>query len=213
MVTKAHFLTVPYGGYYHRDIPEEETELTHSGPGTPCGEYLRRFWQPVVFLEELKELPVRVRVMGEDLVAFRDRSGKVGVLELHCCHRGTSLEFGQISERGLRCCYHGWLYDVDGKILDTPGEPPGATLKERLFHGAYPTYVYKGLVFVYMGPPDGKPAFPIYDSYEMAGYRQWVGLRHMLPGNWCRSRKTAWTPLTCRFFTPLRKPRDSPRRR
>jgi Rieske [2Fe-2S] domain len=113
MATRAAFLTQPYGAYYHRDVPKEDEELTHVGPGTPCGEYLRRFWQPVALSKELQELPRRVRILGEDLVVFRDKSGQVGCLELHCPHRGTSLEFGLISEKGIRCCYHGSLMDVD----------------------------------------------------------------------------------------------------
>ena len=127
-----------YGGYLHREVPEEDSDLTHVGPDTPCGEYLRRFWQPVCFADELKDLPLRLRVMGEDLVAFRDRSGAAGLLELHCPHRGTSLEFGLVGDKGIRCCYHGWLFGVDGTILETPGEPADSTLKDRLFHGAYP---------------------------------------------------------------------------
>ena len=118
MATKVPFLTTAYGGYSHREIPREDEELTHVGPGTPCGEYCRRFWQPIVFFRELNDLPVRVRVLGEDLVVFRDRRGRVGLMELHCCHRGTSLEFGVVSEQGIRCCYHGWLFDIDGKILE-----------------------------------------------------------------------------------------------
>ena len=99
MATRAPFLTTRFGGYYHRDVPQEDTELTHVGPGTPCGEYLRRFWQPICFADELRDLPLRVRILGEDLVVFRDFRGTVGLLELHCPHRGTSLEFGLISER------------------------------------------------------------------------------------------------------------------
>ena len=160
-MAKVQSLNVPYGGYITSEIPKEDEEHTHVGPRTPCGEYLRRFWQPLVFMEELKDLPVRVRIVGEDLVAFRDRRGQVGVLHLHCSHRGASLEFGQIAEQGIRCCYHGWHFDVDGRILDTPGERRDSPLKDHLFHGAYPIHVHEGLVFVYMGPPDKKPAFPI----------------------------------------------------
>src|SRR5215470_10098879 len=127
MATRAPFLTTRLGGYYHREVPQEDTELTHIGPGTPCGAYLRRFWQPICFADELRDLPLRVRILGEDLVAFRDFRGSVGLLELHCPHRGTSLEFGLVSERGIRCCYHGWLFDIDGAILETPGEPATST--------------------------------------------------------------------------------------
>ena len=114
-------------------------ELSHVGPDTPCGEYLRRFWQPICLSDELKDLPYRVRILGEELVAFRDRSGAVGLLELHCPHRGASLEYGLIDNKGIRCCYHGWLFAADGTILETPGEPAHSTLKDRLCHGAYPT--------------------------------------------------------------------------
>src|SRR5438105_5136584 len=103
-----------FGGYYHRDVPEDDAELTRVGPDTPCGEYLRRFWHPVGLSQDLQDLPLRIRILGEDLVLFRDRSGAVGLLELHCAHRGTSLEFGIVSEHGIRCCYHGWLYGCDG---------------------------------------------------------------------------------------------------
>ena len=92
----------PYSGYYHRDVPEEDSEITHVGPGTPCGEYLRRFWQPVGLSSALQDLPMRIRVMGEDLVLFRDGRGQVGLLNLHCAHRGTSLEFGTVDRKSTR---------------------------------------------------------------------------------------------------------------
>ena len=113
MATRAPFLKTRYSGYLHRRIPQEDKELTHVGPETPCGEYMRRFWNPVCFSDELKDLPKRVQILGEELVVFRDKSGAVGLLELHCPHRGTSLEFGLVGEKGIRCCYHGWLFDVD----------------------------------------------------------------------------------------------------
>ena len=99
MVTRAPVLTTPYGGYLHREVPEEDVELSHVGPDTPCGEYLRRFWQPICFSDELKDLPQRVKILGEELVVFRDRRGIVGLLELHCPHRGASLEYGLIDAR------------------------------------------------------------------------------------------------------------------
>jgi nitrite reductase/ring-hydroxylating ferredoxin subunit len=136
MITRAGYLTTRFGGYLHREVPGEDAELSHVGPDTPCGEYLRRFWQPVCFSDELKDLPHRVIILGEELVVFRDRSGTVGLLELHCPHRGASLEFGLIDAKGIRCCYHGWQFAVDGTILETPGEPADSTLKDRLYHGA-----------------------------------------------------------------------------
>ena len=113
----------PYSGYYGTDLPSENKELTHVQPGTAAGEYLRRFWHAISLSSELKDLPLLVRILGEDLVLFRDLSGRLGLLHRHCAHRRASLEFGKLEERGIRCCYHGWLFDVDGTILETPGEP------------------------------------------------------------------------------------------
>jgi len=200
MATRGPFLTTRFGAYYHRDVPPEDTELTHTGPGTPCGEYLRRFWQPVCFAEELRDLPVRVRILGEDLVTFRDFRGAIGLLELHCPHRGTSLEFGLISERGIRCCYHGWLFDVDGALLETPGEPATSTLKDRLCHGAYPTHEHNGIVFAYMGPPEEQPPFPLYDSFSRPGYRLMPGRQYYYPCNWLQILENAMDPVHTAFL-------------
>ncbi len=200
MTTNVPFLTTPYSGYFHSDVPPEDEELTHAGPGTPGGEWLRRFWQPVALSEDLKDLPKAIRIMNEDLVAFRDRSGRAGLLELHCSHRGTSLEFGQIEERGIRCCYHAWLYDVTGKVLETPGEPAESTLKDRLYHGAYPTHECAGIVFAYMGPPDRRPAFPMYDFYTMPGYHLETGASFTRPCNWLQMHDNIWDPSHLLFL-------------
>jgi phenylpropionate dioxygenase-like ring-hydroxylating dioxygenase large terminal subunit len=181
-------LSKPFSAYYYRKVPDEDALLTHTGPDTPCGEYLRRFWNPVGHSSALKALPVPIRIMGEDLVLFRDRSGRVGLLQRHCCHRGASLEFGKIEENGIRCCYHGWQFDVDGRILDMPNENNKNPLKDRLFQGAYPVHEYGGLVFAYMGPPDRKPDFPIYDTFEVPGYHlepaEPPGVANIKPCNW-----------------------------
>lgn len=200
MGTRAPFLAIRFGGYYHRDVPQEDAELTHVGPGTPCGEYLRRFWQPICFADELRDLPIRVRILDEDLVVFRDFRGAVGLLELHCPHRGTSLEFGLVSERGIRCCYHGWLFDVDGAILETPSEPATSTLKDRLYHGAYPTHEHNGIVFAYMGPPEERPPFPKYDSFKRPGYRLIPGRKYYYPCNWLQILENAMDPIHTAFL-------------
>ena len=200
MVARAPFLKARYGGYFHRDIPDEDEQLTHVGPNTPCGEYLRRFWQPVCFSDELKDLPLRLRIMAEDLVAFRDRSGAVGLLELHCPHRGTSLEFGLIDDKGIRCCYHGWLFGVDGTILETPVEPADSTLKDRLFHGAYPVHEAHGIVFAYMGPPEQRPPFPSYDSYSQSGSRMIPGRKYFYPCNWLQIMENTMDPVHTAFL-------------
>jgi len=197
---KAGFLTVRYGAYHHREVPPEDATLTHVGPGTPCGEYFRRFWQPVAFSHEVADLPIAIRILGEDLVLFRDRGGRVGLLERHCPHRGTSLEFGLPSERGIRCCYHGWLFDVDGTILETPGEPPDSTLKVRLCHGAYPALEHAGLVFTYMGQPDKRPELPRYDSFQVPGHRTVPGMKYYLPCNWLQVKENSMDPVHTAFL-------------
>lgn len=195
MATTVASSIAPYSAYFRREVPEEDKELTHVGPGTPCGEYLRRFWHPVGLSAELQDLPRAVRVLAEDLVLFRDGQGQVGLLQLHCPHRGTSLEFGTVERQGLRCCYHGWLYGVDGRVLETPGEPADSTYKDRITHGAYPTIEYKGLVFAYMGPPDERPAFPILDTFDMAGYRIVPQWGDPSPSNWLQQAENNMDPV------------------
>ena len=189
----------PYAGYRQPHGVAEDAELTHVGPNTPCGEYLRRFWQPICMTEQLTDLPLALTVMGENLVVFRDKSGQIGLLNRHCSHRGASLEFGIISDRGIRCCYHGWLFDVDGRILETPGEPPGSPLKNGLVHGAYPTHEYKGLVFAYMGPPGTKPDFPIYDSLELPD-NEMVPYAIHYPCNWLQVNENPVDPYHSVFL-------------
>ncbi len=203
MATRVPFVNMAYNAYHHRERPQEDEELTHVGPGTPCGEYLRRFWQPIILAEALHDLPRRLRIMGEDLVAFRDQSGAVGLLELHCPHRGTSLEFGLVSKKGIRCCYHGWLFDVDGKILETPGEPPDSTLKDRLYHGAYPVHEYGGLVFAYMGPPHKQPAFPMLDTFDLPGYQLVARPGYIWPCNWLQVKENSMDPAHLAFLHTL----------
>jgi nitrite reductase/ring-hydroxylating ferredoxin subunit len=193
----------PFDGYRRREVPKPDPELTEVGPGTPCGEYLRRFWQPVAFARDLTETPLKVRILGEDLVVFRERGGRVGVLHLHCAHRGTSLEFGIPLEHGLRCCYHGWVYDVDGRCLETPGEPAGSRLKERIWQGAYPTHEFAGLVFAYLGPPDRRPAFPMYDSYEVPGHQLMPAAKFTLPCNWLQVKDNSMDPVHTAFLHAL----------
>src|SRR5437667_4955542 len=193
----------PFDGYHRRDVPPPDPELTRVGPGTPCGEYLRRFWQPVAFVRELAATPMRVQILREDLVVFRDHGGRFGTLHLHCAHRGTSLEFGIPVERGIRCCYHGWVYDVDGRCLETPGEPHGSRLCERVWQGAYPTHEFSGLVFAYMGPSDRRPPFPLYDSYDVTGYTLMPAARFTLPCNWLQVKDNSMDPVHTAFLHAL----------
>src|SRR5919106_3602437 len=141
---------------------EENETLTRVGPGTPAGDMLRRYWHPVGLSTELKEKPKRRRLLGEDLVLFRDDQGRPGLLALRCSHRGTSLEFGHIEDGSLRCCYHGWLYDVEGRVLEQPGEPTESTFRERVRHPAYKVQELAGIVFAYLGT-EPAPLLPRYD--------------------------------------------------
>jgi phenylpropionate dioxygenase-like ring-hydroxylating dioxygenase large terminal subunit len=134
------------------------------------------------------------------LVVFRDLSGAVGLVELHCPHRGASLEYGRIGEHGIRCCYHGWLFAPDGAILETPGEPADSTLKDRLCHGAYPTHEHHGIVFAYMGPPDRQPPPPAYDSFVRRGYRVIPGQKYFWPCNWLQIMENAMDPAHTAFL-------------
>ena len=146
-----------------RDEREDEL-LTHVGPGTPCGEYMRRYWQPVAMSEELGDLPLLVRILDETLVLFRDGSGQVGLLHRHCAHRGASLEYGIVAERGIICCYHGWHYDVDGTLIRAGSEPEDSPICKRVVQGAYPAREHGGLIFAYLGPPELCPPLPVFDT-------------------------------------------------
>lgn len=163
---------------YERVVPQEDVALTHVERGAPMGELLRRYWQPVALSEELKDLPKRVRILCEDLVVFRTKKGEVGCLDLHCSHRGTSLEWGRVEESGLRCCYHGWLYGTHGQCLDMPCESEEFRKRMDIWHPAYPAMEYGGLVFIYMGPPATQPLFPMYDIIDTR-YRDDAVLRGM----------------------------------
>jgi phenylpropionate dioxygenase-like ring-hydroxylating dioxygenase large terminal subunit len=143
---------------------EENDLLTQSDRGTPGGELLRRYWQPAALSEELpiNGAPLPIRLMGEDLVLFRDDDGQPGLLGLHCAHRGADLSYGRTEDGGLRCIYHGWLYDKTGRCLEQPGEPSGSTFHERIRQTAYPCIEKNGMIFAYMGPGE-PPLLPNYD--------------------------------------------------
>ena len=150
---------------------EENEILTRVGASTPMGELIRRYWIPALLSEEIPAPdcpPVRVRLLGEDLVAFRDSQGRVGLLGEHCAHRGTSLFFGRNEECGLRCVYHGWKYDVDGNVLDTPAEPADSDFKKKLRHVAYPCKEVARMIFTYMGPAEKQPLIPGYEWFTLA---------------------------------------------
>jgi 5,5'-dehydrodivanillate O-demethylase len=147
---------------------EENELLTCVGPGTPGGDFLRRYWHPVGLIRDLSETtPTRfVRLLGEDLVLFRDKSGNVGLLADHCAHRGASLVYGRVEERGISCAYHGWLYDTEGTCLETPAEPADSLFRLTVRQRAYPVRERYGVYWGYLGPAPA-PVLPRYDFAEM----------------------------------------------
>ena len=142
--------------------PQENETMTRVGPNTPGGKFLRSYWWPVWFTQELTNKPVPIRLLGEDFVLFRDGSGKIGFLDAACPHRRASLTLGRVEEKGIRCCYHGWLLSAEGHCLEMPAEPKGSKLHEdvRQHHGL--TQEAGGLIFAYLGPLPA-PQLPHYD--------------------------------------------------
>ena len=162
---------------------EENERLCRVGPGTPMGDLMRRYWHPIAGSSELEvESTRRVRVLGEDLALYRDRQGRPGLLGLHCPHRKASLEYGIPEEEGLRCCYHGWLYDREGRCLEQPAESPSSTFKDKIQHTAYPVEELGGLIFAYLGPKPA-PLLPRYDVFVWEDAWRDVGTAEV-PCNW-----------------------------
>jgi phenylpropionate dioxygenase-like ring-hydroxylating dioxygenase large terminal subunit len=149
-------------------------DIPHVGPGTPAGEWFRRYWLVVGTVQELYDIPQAVKILGEELVLFRDPNGQIGLLGEHCPHRGSSLEYGDIEDGGLRCPYHGWLFDVHGRCLEMPAEPKDSKFCQKVKHLAYPVRELGGLIFAYMGPDQAKPPpLPQYAPLlERGGQRQ-----------------------------------------
>jgi len=162
-----------YQGYNQSQEPKIDDLLAHVGPGTSCGEFFRRYWHPVALSSEVDKYPKEIKILGESLVIFRTPSKKIGLVHKHCPHRNASLVFGKCENKGIRCCYHGWLFAPDGEILETPGEEEDSesakNIRKKLRLGAYPIKEFNGLIFSYMGPTNEIPKFPIYDSYSVPG--------------------------------------------
>jgi len=152
-------------------LTAEENELiTRTGPGTGMGELFRRFWLPVMLAEELHApdcVPVRLRVMNEDLIAFRDTSGNVGIVDAYCPHRGSPMFFGRNEQHGLRCVYHGWKFDVAGNCLDMPNAPEGSVFKDKVKILAYPAVEKGGFIWSYMGPAEKQPPLPEWEFMDL----------------------------------------------
>jgi phthalate 4,5-dioxygenase len=150
--------------------------ITRIGPGTPCGELLRRYWQPVALLDEfnpqldprMAQRPLKpVRLLGQDLVLFRDGQGQYGLLDRHCPHRGADLAYARHEAEGIRCPFHGWKFAADGRCLETPAEPAGSSLCQHVRQRSYPLLEQSGVLFAYLGPQDSPlPALPAFDCFR-----------------------------------------------
>jgi phenylpropionate dioxygenase-like ring-hydroxylating dioxygenase large terminal subunit len=184
-------------------LSKEDNELiTNTDPGTPTGELFRRFWLPVALAEELggpDGVPVRVRVLGEDLVAFRDTHGRVGLVDAYCPHRGAPLFFGRNEECGLRCVYHGWKFAVDGTCVDLPNAPEGETFKEKIKLTSYPCVEAGDLLWAYMGPPDQQPPFPEFEWTKLPKAHRYVS-KFRLECNYLQAMEGDYDPSHARFL-------------
>jgi phenylpropionate dioxygenase-like ring-hydroxylating dioxygenase large terminal subunit len=154
------------GSAYDLPPPTYRRELTEVGRRTPMGELLRRYWHPVARSEDAGSTPRALRVLGEDLVLFRDGKGRAGLLHARCAHRGTTLYYGRVEAEGIRCCYHGWMFDVHGHCLEQPCEPGGGTHRDIARQPWYPTRERYGMVWAYMGPPAKMPVLPRFEPLE-----------------------------------------------
>jgi 5,5'-dehydrodivanillate O-demethylase len=173
---------------------EENEILTRVGPGTPGGELLRRYWMPVAVAAGLTaEEPTRfVRLLGEDLVLFRDTTGRVGLLADRCSHRGASLCYGRVEERGISCPYHGWLYDTSGQILETPPERNEAIMRS-VRQPSYPVRKYVGLYWAYLGPAPA-PELPPYDTLVRRDGTRKLVIHPVLDCNWFQAMENSVDP-------------------
>jgi phthalate 4,5-dioxygenase len=169
---------------------EENELLTKTGPGTPMGEVMRRYWLPALLADELPAPdcpPVKVRLLGEELVAFRDSEGRVGLLDEFCAHRRASLFLGRNEECGLRCIYHGWKFDVEGRILDTPVEPEQSNIRHHVRQTAYPCREVNGVVYTYMGPKEKMPPMPDLTCVALPAEQVCIGSKMLNECNWLQA--------------------------
>ena len=193
------------GTAYELPPPQHKAELTEVGRGTPMGELLRRYWHPIGLTADAGEVPREVKVLGETLILFRDKTGRPGLVHPHCAHRGTSLFYGKVDERGIRCCYHGWLFDVQGHCLEQPCEPnAGERSRGKVRQPWYPLEERYGLVWAYLGPPDRKPLLPRYDALEVLDEGEFLetddnsiggGGPKIIPCNWLQHYENLVDPF------------------
>ncbi|HWK43224.1 MAG TPA: aromatic ring-hydroxylating dioxygenase subunit alpha [Stellaceae bacterium] len=182
-------------------LSAERNELiTRSGPGTPLGALLRRYWQPAALVDQLNgDRPVtRVRLLGEEFVLLRDAQGRYGLLDKHCAHRGADLSFGRVEDGGLRCPFHGWLFDVGGACLEQPAEPEGSTFCSKVRQPSYPCVERNGIVFAYLGPGE-PPALPGFDCF-VAPDAYTFAFKGLIECNWLQALEVGIDPAHASFL-------------
>jgi len=184
-------------------LTQNENELlTRVGPGTAAGQLLRRYWHVVAAAAELSAAKPkkRVRILGEDLVLYRDKSGNYGLVAEKCSHRGVSLYYGFVEPDGIRCAYHGWKYDACGKCIDQPFENSEAGFKDKIQHPAYPVEKLAGLLFAYMGPPERKPCLPKWDLLVRQDGDKKIDICETLRCNWLQAMENSVDPTHTYFL-------------
>src|SRR5262245_21274061 len=179
---------------------EQNDFITRIGPGAPAGALLRRYWQPAALVDELdvKRAVKPIKLLGENLVLFRDDKGRYGLVDRSCPHRGTDLAYGRLEDGGLRCAFHGWLFDVTGQCLQTPAEPEGSNLCANIRQKAYPVVEKSGILFAYMGPGE-PPAFPHFDCF-VAPDSHTFAFKGMIDCNWLQSLEVGIDPAHTSFL-------------
>src|SRR5580704_7160474 len=168
---------------------EQNELLTQTGPGTPMGQLFRSYWLPVLLAEELPENdspPVRVKILSERLLAFRDSDGRLGLIDEFCAHRGVSLWFGRNEDKGLRCPYHGWKYDVTGQCIDVPSEPEESGYCQKIKLKSYPMIERGGVLWTYMGAKDQVPPLPEWEFATVPDRQRFVSKR-IQESNWLQA--------------------------
>src|SRR5690349_6103478 len=192
------------GSGYEQKPSTYNRDLTEVGRGTPMGEMLRRYWHPIGLAADAGATPKAVRALGEDLVLFRDGAGRAGLVTARCCHRGTTLYYGRVEERGIRCCYHGWLFDTEGRCLEQPCEPQGGLKRENYRQPRYPAEERYGLVFAYLGPLEKEPPLPRFDTLENLDEDRFLvasgdsigsGGPERMPCNWFQTHENVMDPF------------------
>lgn len=179
---------------------EQNDLITRIGPGTPAGKLMRLYWQPVALADELAgDRPVKaVKLLGQDFVLFRDEQGRLGLLDRDCPHRGADLAMGRLEDGGLRCPFHGWLFDTTGQCLETPAEPEGSRMCTRIRQQSYPVVERSGIIFAYVGPADA-PAFPALDCFE-APDAYTFAFKGLLECNWLQALEVGIDPAHASYL-------------